>query len=481
MPVRAPATLGGEIADFTEAFVRHTRGELAGELVDLRPFQHDILNGLWQLDDEGFWKHRQGLIILPRKSGKSLLMASAATWTLFASGEPGCEVYVVAGSKDQARIVFKNIKDTIEMDAELSAASEVFKDAIEVPASGSVCRVLSSDGSLAHGLSPVVSVVDETWVHQTSELYEALLSGSGARRQSLLVHITTAGVGEGTPLAHLVEYDRRVQAGEVDDPTWWSWWKPPPPDSDHTDSATWAQAHPAYGDWITEEYLTSQLKQMPSPEFKRLHLATWISERDVWLEPHQMELVGECDPLTADDFPILAIDGSWSSDASAIAAATADGRIELLELQEKPMDGPDNYRINIPDLLAGLVEHAERLMPRAIVYDRYLLGPQMLALGDEGLPVVEFPQNARRMVPATKRFADELLDGNLSIVDNDHAAALRRHIANCRLKTDRLGSRIVKDHTGSSKKIDAAVCAVMALDAANEIPVPDPEPTPRIY
>ena len=187
MSVRAPATLGGEIADFTEAFVRHTRGELAGELVELRPWQHDILDGLWALNDDGLWKHRQGLIILPRKTGKSLLMASAATWTLFASGEPGCEVYVVAGSKDQARIVFKNIQDTIEMDAELSAASEVFKDAIEVPSSGSVCRVLSSDGSLAHGLSPVVSIVDETWCHPSGDLYEALLSGSGARRQSLLV------------------------------------------------------------------------------------------------------------------------------------------------------------------------------------------------------------------------------------------------------------------------------------------------------
>ena len=55
-----------------------------------------------------------------------------------------------------------------------------------------------------------------------------------------------------------------------------------------------------------------------------------------------------------------------------------------------------------------------------------------------------------------------------------------RHIENCRLKTDRLGSRIVKDHTGSSRKIDAAVCAVMALDSANEIPVIIP-PTPRIF
>jgi len=477
----APTSLGPLVAEFTEEFVRHTRGEYAGELVDLRPFQRDILDGLFALDENGLWRHRQGLVILPRKSGKSLLLSGVATWALFASGEPGCEVYCVAASKDQARIVFQNIKDTIEADRDLAAASEVFKDAISVPATGAVCRVLSSDGALAHGLSPVVSIVDETWAHPSGDLYEALLSGSGARRQSLLVHITTAGAGEGTPLANLVEYDRRVTAGEVDDDTWWSWWNPPPPDADYREPDTWAAAHPAYGDWITEDYLASQLNQMPAPEFKRLHLAAWISNRDVWLEPHQLDLIGTCEPLTADDHPVIAVDGSWSSDASAVVAATADGRVELLHLQEKPLDGPENYRVDVPELLAAVVDHAERLMVRAVMYDRYLIGPAMLALGeDPGLPVVEFPQNARRMVPATKRFADALLDGHLEVVDNDLRPHLMRHIENCRLKVDRLGARIVKDHTGSSKKIDAAVCAVMAFDAANDIPVPVTV-TPRIY
>ena len=473
-----PTTLGGEVADFAETFVRHTRGELAGDLVELRPFQRSILDGLFELNAAGLWAHRQGLVILPRKSGKSLLMAAAATWALFASGEPGCEIFVVAASKDQARIVFGNIRDTIELDAELYAASEVFKDAISVPATGAVCRVLSSDGALAHGYSPVVSIVDETWAHSSADLYEALLSGSGARRQSLLVHITTAGVGEGTPLAALVEYDRRVDSGEVVDPTWWSWWNPPAPDSDPADPATWAQAHPAFDDWITGEYLQSQLKQLPTREFKRLHLAQWVSNRDAWLEPDQLELLGESEPITAADLPVLAVDGSWSSDASAIVAATADGRVELLHLQERPPDAPEGFRISIPDLLAAVVAEAARLHARGIMYDRYLIGPAMLDLGDHWLPVIEFPQTPRRMVPATKRFADMILDGKLRIVENNLAPALRRHISNCRLRTDRFGSRIVKDHAASAKKIDAAVCAVMALDAACNLPI---NPTPRIH
>ena len=227
MPAKTVTTLGPLVGDFTEEFVRHTRGGRAGQLVERRPFQRAILDGLFELNPAGQWKHRQAMVILPRKSGKSLLLSGVATWALFASNEPGAEIFTVAASKDQARIVFQNIKDTVEADPDLSDVAEVYKDAIAVPSTGAVCRVLSSDGSLAHGLSPVVSIVDETWCHPTAELYEALLSGSGARRQSLLVHITTAGVGERTPLANLVEYDRRVQAGEVDDETWWSWWKQP--------------------------------------------------------------------------------------------------------------------------------------------------------------------------------------------------------------------------------------------------------------
>ena len=93
MPAKTVTTLGPLVAEFTEEFVTHTRGELAGQLVELRPWQKQILDGLFELNDAGLWKHRQGLVILPRKSGKSLLLSGVATWALFASNEPGAEIY----------------------------------------------------------------------------------------------------------------------------------------------------------------------------------------------------------------------------------------------------------------------------------------------------------------------------------------------------------------------------------------------------
>ena len=93
MAVRAPVSLGGQVGEFTETFVRHTRGEFAGQLVELRPFQRAILDGLFELNDDGLWKHRQAMVILPRKAGKSLLLSGVATWALFTNVEPGTEVY----------------------------------------------------------------------------------------------------------------------------------------------------------------------------------------------------------------------------------------------------------------------------------------------------------------------------------------------------------------------------------------------------
>jgi phage terminase large subunit-like protein len=80
------------------------------------------------------------------------------------------------------------------------------------------------------------------------------------------------------------------------------------------------------------------------------------------------------------------------------------------------------------------------------------------------------------MVPATAKFYDAVVNGNVS---HDHDPLLARHIANCAVKVDRLGPRIVKEHRGSPRKIDAAVCAVMAFDRATQVREAEPvQPEP---
>ena len=81
----------------------------------------------------------------------------------------------------------------------------------------------------------------------------------------------------------------------------------------------------------------------------------------------------------------------------------------------------------------------------------------------EGLPIVEYPQSPQRMVPATQRFYEAVLNEGLTHFGDPRLA---RHIDNCVLRVDARGSRLAKETRNSPRKIDLAVAAVMVLDRA---------------
>jgi phage terminase large subunit-like protein len=85
-------------------------------------------------------------------------------------------------------------------------------------------------------------------------------------------------------------------------------------------------------------------------------------------------------------------------------------------------------------------------------------------LSDEGLPVVEFPQTPARMVPATQRFHEAVLNHGLT---HSGDPRLGRHLANAVLRLDSRGARITKESKHSGRRIDLAVASVMAFDRAS--------------
>jgi phage terminase large subunit-like protein len=88
----------------------------------------------------------------------------------------------------------------------------------------------------------------------------------------------------------------------------------------------------------------------------------------------------------------------------------------------------------------------------------------MQVLQDHGIPIVEWPStSAARMIPACSKFYDAVVNQRIT---HDGNALLARHISNAVVKTDRLGPRIVKEHRGSPRKIDAAVASIIGLDRA---------------
>ena len=471
-------SVGADVADFIDTFCKHHRGDLAGTLIELRPFQREIIDGLFETTDDGLWQHKHCLVMLPRKSGKSELLSAIALWALIASGEWAPEVYCVAASKDQARIVLDNIKAMIELEPELASAVEVFKDSLYCPLSGGVLRVLSSDGRLAHGLNPTFCIGYESWAHKDGELTEALFSGSGARKQSMLVHITTPGSGDDSYLWDLVEYDKRVQAGEITDNTWWSYWNPPPPDMAHDDLAAW-RFHPAFGDWLDDTYLQSQVLQLPEGEFRRLHLGQWTKDREQWLSAEQFDACPEATITPGDEDVVFAVDASFANDSTVIVAAPPNKIVNVLEIWEKPIGAEDAWRVPLDEVSHRITELIEEWKPRACVYDPFALQHAMLVIEQEtGAQLIEYPQTPKRMVPACSQFSELVLTRTLA---HDHNPALSRHVANCHTRSDRYGVRVTKESRQSKRRIDAAVASIMAVDVALRVaPVVIP-PKPKIY
>ena len=216
---------GDLFTQFAENFCRTTKDSVAspaGKLLVYRPWQKELMRQLLARRDDGRYRHRKALIGMPRKSGKSEIGAATGLAGLTFGGN-GSEIYSCAADKEQARIVFGTAKKMIQQDEELSSMFTLYKDAIEFKEKGSVYRVLSAEAFSKEGLSPSPLVIfDEVHAQPNFELWNVLALAGGARADSLLLGITTAGVktqsnGQDSLCYSMYQYGQKIVKGETDD------------------------------------------------------------------------------------------------------------------------------------------------------------------------------------------------------------------------------------------------------------------------
>src|ERR1039457_1961014 len=164
-------------------------GGSAGTLLQMRQWQNNTIGCVYARRPDGRLRHRQALIGLPRKNGKSALGSSMGLHGLI-MGDYGSQVFSCAADKDQARIVFNVAKRMVEMDPQLDDRNggliHVYRDALEYTEKGSVYKVLSSEAFTKEGLNPTVIVYDELHAAPTDELYNVMSLAQGARKDPLL-------------------------------------------------------------------------------------------------------------------------------------------------------------------------------------------------------------------------------------------------------------------------------------------------------
>ncbi|MEU5424021.1 terminase large subunit [Streptomyces olivoreticuli] len=473
---------GRDVTDFIETLCSVTKDTYAGPSGSpllLRPWQHQLLGHLFARRKDGRRRHRVALIGEPRKNGKSGLGAGMALDGLFDG--MGAEVYSCAGDKEQARIVFGDARRMVENNPDLSSAIKTYRDALEVVETGSVYRCLSAEAFTKEGLSPTRVIFDELHVQPNPDLWNVMALAAGARLDPLLIGITTAGVksdstGRDSICYQLFQYGQKIAAGEENDPSFFMAWWGAPDEADHRSPETWRLANPAFGDLIDPEDFEAAVRRTPEAEFRTKRLNQWVNASAAWLPAGAWEACRGEETAVPDGAEVtLGFDGSFNGDSTALVVVSCGEvpHVDVVEAWEKPQLAGQEWTVPILEVEDAIRAACRRWHVREIVCDPYRWGRTYQVLEDEGLPVVEFPQSPARMIPATSRFYEAVMNRSLT---HSGDPRLARHLANCVIRTDSRGSRLSKDARNSPRKIDLAISAVMAHERACQEPERPPEP-----
>jgi phage terminase large subunit-like protein len=208
-------------------------------------------------------------------------------------------------------------------------------------------------------------------------------------------------------------------------------------------------------------------------------MGQWVQDAGTWLPEGTWAACEDPRPIPPTTDVVLGVDGSFSGDATAVVAVTVGElpHVAVVECWEAPEGAPD-WRVPILEVEQAIRDACRRYQVRAIVFDPFRWARTMQILEGEGLPVLEYPQSPGRMVPATTRFYEAVVNQALT---HSGDPRLARHVANCVIRTDPRGVRLAKEHKHSKRRIDLAVAAVMALDEAATTVAAPSFPPPEIF
>jgi phage terminase large subunit-like protein len=474
-----------------------TAGAHAGRKFRLRPWQREIVDAIYATDAAGKRRVRQALVTIPRKNGKTQLAAALALAHLCGpEAEPRGQVYSAASDRDQAAIIFREMLAMILADDALSdriIVREHNKTLTDVE-TGSVYQALSSDARKAHGLSPSFVVCDELAQWHGRDLYDNLVTGTGARAEPLVVVISTKAADPNQVMSELVAYGERVRDGLIEDPAFHAVIYAAGEDADPWDEATWFACNPALGDFRSlEEMRTAagQAQRLPArePAFRLLYLNQPVDAAARFLNAADWRA---CNPpvdagTLAGQRCWLGLDLSATTDLTALAAYFPHDGSALLWFW-MPAEGLDEAerRDHVPYRLwarQGLIETTpgraidkgyvvRRLAEiagaydvRGVAYDRWQMAELARIMGDEGLrlPMVEWGQGYKDMSPALAALETIVLQRQLRHGGNP---VLEWNVSNAVAVTDPAGNRKL-DKSKALSRIDGLQALAIAVGLAS--------------
>lgn len=185
---------------FVEAFCHHCEGR--NDLIQLELWQKAALSVIFGIvDANGLRIFREVVLIVARKNGKTLFAAAIIAYCIYCDGEYGAKAFCVAPKLDQADLVYSTFWQITQKEPDLAELIKPRKGDYYIESTNSSVKKIAFNAKKSDGFNPHITVCDEiaSWPgDQGLKQYEVMKSALGARKQPLLLSVSTSGyVNEG--------------------------------------------------------------------------------------------------------------------------------------------------------------------------------------------------------------------------------------------------------------------------------------------
>lgn len=499
-------TRGERVIAFIEAYCAVPEGKHVGKPLVLMPFQKDFLRAIYDNKDGT----SRAYLSIGRKNGKSALIACIVLAHIVGP-EARLNSQIISGarSREQAALVFKLAQKMIYLSPELKKITHITpsQKMITGKMMNVEYRAISAEAGTAHGLSPVLAILDEVGQIKGphDDFVEAITTSQGAHDNPLLIAISTQAATDNDLFSRWLDdaetsKDKRIVSHVYSAPQ----------ECDLMDRKAWKAANPALGEFrsLTDlEDLAARADRLPAEEnsFRWLYLNQRIEatspfiSRKVWTE-----CAGPVAPLEDGAVVYGGLDLSEVSDLTALVLVSPvqDGLIAPVTtkwhvhptfwlpgqgLREKskadrvPYDEwakagklqtTDGPTVDYEFVAAHLWGVAQRYDVRKIAFDRWNwrhLKPWLAKAGFaegqlEGDDAIFEPmgQGFQSMSPALRDLESAILNGGL--VHGGHPV-LTMCASNAVVQADPAGNRKLAKHK-SRGRIDGMVALAMAMSVA---------------
>lgn len=481
---------------FLEKFCHHSKGKWAGQSVKLELWQKAMLEAAYGFVDKetGFRKYKKVVLYVAKKNGKSFVSSGIGLYGLTSDGEGGAEIYSVATTRDQAKIVWQEAKNMVGKSPALKKRCQRTINSIRYDKENAWFSPLASKTDSLDGKNPYYILEDETWAWTDFGMVTIMEDGVSAREQPLILETSTMGTVREKVFDNNYSYYERIIKGylgepdgivdetvlpiiyELDDINEWQV------------EEAWYKANPNLGVSKKFEYLRNKVNKALNDPTQLTNLLckdfnVRQNDTESWLRFEELNnekkyddfrdcyCIGGCDLSATTDLTCATLLGVQNKEIKVkqMYFLPSNNLEHKINEDKIPYDIwvkkgllrlSDGAKVDYHDVTEWFLEQVKEfdLRPLWIGYDSWSAGYWKDEMESSGFDMLEVRQGAKTMSNPMKQMKADLIDKKINY---DNNPILKWCLSNVSIKQDENENiRPVKEK--SRQRIDGAVSLIDA-------------------